>query len=67
MQRTACNANQTDCNSVMPYGIIIFYIPASIRDYYHMLHMGEGAMDCTCSCMKSRLKGICITGHQLQC
>ena len=30
MQRIACNANQTDCNSVMPYGIIIFYIPQYI-------------------------------------
>ena len=38
-----------DCNSVMPFDIIIFYIPANIRDYYHVLRTGEGAMDCTCS------------------
>ena len=35
-----------DCNSVISYGI---YIPASIKNFYHMLHTGEGAMDCTCS------------------
>jgi len=40
MQGISCNANQKpDYNSVMPYGIIIFYIPASRRDYYHVLHM----------------------------
>jgi len=37
MQGISYIANQKpDCNSVMPYGIIIFYIPASIRDYYHV-------------------------------
>ena len=53
---------------VMPYVIMIFYIPASIRDYYHVdvLHMGEGATDLHVF-MKSRLKGTCIIGHQLQC
>ena len=46
MQGIKCNATQKpNCNSGIPYGIIIFYIPASIRDYYHVLHTGEGAMD----------------------
>jgi len=63
MQGISCNANQKpDCNSVMSYGIITSYIHASIRDYYHMLH-GYGLH----MFMKSRLKGTCITGHQLQC
>jgi len=40
MQDITCNGNQKpDCNSLMPYGIITFHIPASIRDYHHMLHM----------------------------
>jgi len=48
MQDITCNGNQKpDCNYL--FDTITFYIPASIRDYYHMLHMGEGAMDCTCS------------------
>ena len=48
----ACRASanqKPDCSSVMPFDIIIVYIPASIRDYYHVLHTGQGAMDCTCS------------------
>jgi len=50
VQGISCNANQKlDCNLVMPCGIIMFYIPASIRDYYHVLHTSEEAMDCTCS------------------
>ena len=28
---------------------LIFYIPASMRDDYHVLHTAEGAMDCRCS------------------
>ena len=47
MQGISCNASlKPDCNFVMPYGIIAFYIPASIRDYFHVLHMGEEAMNC---------------------
>jgi len=50
MQDITCNGNQKpDCNSLIPYGIITFYIPTSIRDYCHMLHTGEGAVDSTCS------------------
>jgi len=67
MQGIRCNANQKhDCNSVMPYGIIIFYISAGKRDYYYVLHTGEGGYG-SHMFMKSRLNGTCITGHQLQC
>jgi len=67
MQGVWCNANQKpDCNSVMLYGIIIFYISAGKRDYYYVLHMGEGGYG-SHMFMKSRLKGTCITGHQMQC
>ena len=53
--------------SLIPYGIITFYIPASIMDYYHMLHTGEGAVDWTCSWSLDWKEPVSHVMHQLQC
>jgi len=62
MQDITCNGNQKpDCNSLIPYGIIIFYYPYKHKGLSPHVTYGLHMF------MKSRLKGTWITGHQLQC